>query len=464
MSLYLRWYIPILACVFFTVHVHAQSVGGTVNGPTQFCNSSGGVFISLSGETGTITAWEMSINGGTSWTNTGTLSNPQPVNNLTTTTCYRAIVKSGSFDPDTSSIHCIIIYPQSIGGTVTGGGTYCVGEGGLKLSAHVGSILRWQSSVNNGANWTNISNTTDTLTFTGITQSTRYEAVVQTNALCTMDTSTSASITISPSVSGIISGGGTYCGASGNGIITLSNYTGDTIHWLYSVDEAQTWILLNETNDTLSYTTSTTNRYYKAFVKLGNCPADTTTQLAIQIENSIAGTIVNNDTTVEYNSSNDFLRLKGHTGTVSAWLMSENEGLTWTTITTNDSVYHYLNLITTTLYKAIVQQNSCTPDTSNTIKITVLPKAVADIPNLFTPNGDGFNDTWYIKGIENFPSNEVTIINKDGAIVFSKKRYTNDWTGTYNGNTLPDGTYYYIVKVEEANLLLKGAVDILSNK
>jgi gliding motility-associated-like protein len=66
------------------------------------------------------------------------------------------------------------------------------------------------------------------------------------------------------------------------------------------------------------------------------------------------------------------------------------------------------------------------------------------IPNVFTPNGDGVNDTFFIPGLDTYAENEITIINRWGNDVYEKTNYKNDWTG----NGLPEGTYFYILKVK----------------
>ena len=68
--------------------------------------------------------------------------------------------------------------------------------------------------------------------------------------------------------------------------------------------------------------------------------------------------------------------------------------------------------------------------------------------NGITPNNDGLNDNLIIDGIEKYPNNEVTVFNRWGNKVYSKKSYSNDlpWDGTWDGNMLPDGTYFYIIK------------------
>jgi gliding motility-associated-like protein len=82
-------------------------------------------------------------------------------------------------------------------------------------------------------------------------------------------------------------------------------------------------------------------------------------------------------------------------------------------------------------------------------------------PEGFSPNGDGINDAWQIPNIENYPDNEVVIYNRWGNVVYQAQPYRNDWLGESNqaglagGKFLPEGTYFYVVKLkadEEAKL------------
>ena len=70
------------------------------------------------------------------------------------------------------------------------------------------------------------------------------------------------------------------------------------------------------------------------------------------------------------------------------------------------------------------------------------------IYNGITPNNDGLNDNLIIEGIEKYPDNEVSIFNRWGNKVYTKKSYSNDkpWDATWDGKLLPDGTYFYIIK------------------
>ena len=76
------------------------------------------------------------------------------------------------------------------------------------------------------------------------------------------------------------------------------------------------------------------------------------------------------------------------------------------------------------------------------------------IPEGITPNADGVNDFWYIRWLRNYPDNEVIIVNRWEDVVYKAAPYKNDWYGTFNGKNLPEGTYYYILKINENGHLL----------
>ena len=84
---------------------------------------------------------------------------------------------------------------------------------------------------------------------------------------------------------------------------------------------------------------------------------------------------------------------------------------------------------------------------------TVNFKLQVQVPNTFTPNGDGVNDTWKIKSIEAFKNNSIEIFNRTGQVVYSNISYSNSWNGTStDGRDLPAGTYFYVIKLNDARL------------
>jgi gliding motility-associated-like protein/uncharacterized repeat protein (TIGR01451 family) len=84
------------------------------------------------------------------------------------------------------------------------------------------------------------------------------------------------------------------------------------------------------------------------------------------------------------------------------------------------------------------------PIMANNIDQTVQQVYPLVVPNVFTPNGDGKNDTFTIPGLETYSDNELTIINRWGNVVYEKTNYQNDWTG----ENLVEGTYFYVLRAK----------------
>lgn len=83
------------------------------------------------------------------------------------------------------------------------------------------------------------------------------------------------------------------------------------------------------------------------------------------------------------------------------------------------------------------------------------------IPNAFSPNGDGINDRWEIQYLESYPGATVQIFNRYGQKVFESVGYTKPWDGSYKGNQVPAGTYYYIVDPKNGRKPITGFVDVI---
>ncbi len=83
------------------------------------------------------------------------------------------------------------------------------------------------------------------------------------------------------------------------------------------------------------------------------------------------------------------------------------------------------------------------------------------VPNAFSPNGDGINDTWKILYLESYPGATIDIFNRYGQKVFSSTGYNSEWDGKFNGSPLPIGTYYYIINPKNGRALINGSVTII---
>lgn len=105
-------------------------------------------------------------------------------------------------------------------------------------------------------------------------------------------------------------------------------------------------------------------------------------------------------------------------------------------------------VVTTEYTVTVKDQFGCTATASVTVSVIC---DTLDIPNGFSPNGDGTNDYFVIDGIGKYPQNILFIYNRWGNLVYKKNDYANEWDGRSNvngvmfGEELPNGTYYYIL-------------------
>ena len=78
------------------------------------------------------------------------------------------------------------------------------------------------------------------------------------------------------------------------------------------------------------------------------------------------------------------------------------------------------------------------------------------VPNIFTPNNDGTNDEYIVRGIENTGDWKLEVHNRWGKMIYDSNAYKNDW----NGGDLQDGTYYYLLTAPDDSYC-KGWVQLL---
>ncbi|MFL5753531.1 MAG: PKD domain-containing protein, partial [Bacteroidia bacterium] len=117
----------------------------------------------------------------------------------------------------------------------------------------------------------------------------------------------------------------------------------------------------------------------------------------------------------------------------------------------------------TTIYVlTVIDANGCIGYDTVVVNVKEDFKLVAN--NVFTPNGDGVNDYFKIENIETYALTKLSIFDRWGQLVYSKKGYANTWDGTAGQDILPDGTYYYAVTFDESGKVYKGSVTLLRNK
>ncbi|MRT91821.1 gliding motility-associated C-terminal domain-containing protein [Ancylomarina sp. 16SWW S1-10-2] len=110
----------------------------------------------------------------------------------------------------------------------------------------------------------------------------------------------------------------------------------------------------------------------------------------------------------------------------------------------------------------LTDQNFCTRDTL--INLEYLYDRIIEIPKAYTPNGDGYNDTWDILRIEYIQRLTIIVYDRLGAVVYKftgtgNEYKGNQWTGIDNNSNLPIGTYYYAIEADDSKPLT-GSVTI----
>jgi len=90
---------------------------------------------------------------------------------------------------------------------------------------------------------------------------------------------------------------------------------------------------------------------------------------------------------------------------------------------------------------AVTLTNSCGTVTDSVV-FAPCPECVLDIPNAFSPNGDGNNDVLYPVG-SGFTRVQLMIYNRNGERVFYTQEISAGWDGNYNGIPQPNEVYYY---------------------
>lgn len=102
-------------------------------------------------------------------------------------------------------------------------------------------------------------------------------------------------------------------------------------------------------------------------------------------------------------------------------------------------------------------QYGCT--SSDVMTIAVLKPV--EVPDVFSPNGDGINDKWVIPHLSEYPGATVSVYNRYGQVVFYSRGYSSAWDGTVNGSILPAGVYYYIIQLKNGTGNLQGGLTLL---
>ena len=433
------------------ISIDAVTVSGTLMADQTICEGST-VSLELLGYTGSILDWESSEDL-TLWTPLSEVNDDYDSSPLTQTTYYRVHLQNGVCPDEYSDTVTITVDNVVVGGDINGSMTLCAADASdtLVLINYVGAPTTWEQSTNEGALWLPAPGVNDSLIFTGLTDTTWYRVFIPGGACPDVYSDTAVITILQDSDAGILGFATTICEGESVNLATLGS-VGTNLFW-ESSEDLLVWSLFAA--DTVGQTVSPTiTTSYRVVVQNYGCTEDTTNVIEITV-NPLPAVNAGADITI---TEFDTIQLNGSPGANVYWSpslnMSDptlNDPLVWPTVTTT-----YVYEVTTA--------EGCVNWSDVIVTVNPFIEATVNIRNVVTPNGDGFNDFWMITGIEDFPETEVHVFNIYGQEVYQSVDYQNDWGGTFKGNKLPNGTYHYVVKLKDAEDVIKGNLMLLGNE
>ena len=121
-------------------------------------------------------------------------------------------------------------------------------------------------------------------------------------------------------------------------------------------------------------------------------------------------------------------------------------------------------LSSTSVAVDITSVEGCVLTETLTIEVEEAPELDVNIVNFISPNDDGKNDVLFFRGLDNYPTNQLSIFNRWGDLLYSKPNYQQDgiyWDATYKGQLLPAGIYYYVLQVGTTAQPIKSSLTIV---
>ncbi|MFT3824934.1 MAG: gliding motility-associated C-terminal domain-containing protein [Chitinophagaceae bacterium] len=198
----------------------------------------------------------------------------------------------------------------------------------------------------------------------------------------------------------------------------------------------------------VSYTVNSAGSYKLIAISSQTCASDTSASVIVRFDADTVLT-VSSDVSIS-RGSNTVLTASG-AGTIT-WLPD-------VAINTTTGTSVTVNPVVTTKYTALLTNNrGC--KASKFVVVTVSDKLAIEYNQVITPNGDGVNDKLVFKNLAGYPNNSLQIFDASGKQVYRKTGYGNDWDGRVNGSPLANGTYYFVLVVNNTTQV-KGSVTIV---
>ncbi len=416
------------------IAVHKKAKG-SITGPTELCEGQSANF--TGGASQSPVEWAWTFNNG----NTATIQNPVP-QTFATPDIYNInlVVKyEGCYD---TTISQLTVHPDPVVSLLSSKNLLCLGET-VQLTVSGGVSYLWKPS-------TGLNNTTIATPLANPVQNTTYTVEVTNNFGCKK--SDSLKLTVVQPFSLTMASDTFVCKGSS---IQLKAQGADSYQWINSTSGLNNTQVSNPvaspTTDIL-YTVAGTDAY--------NCFKDTATiKVAVQ---PLPGVIAEPD--VQMLAADTHQLTVVASNDVVQWLWSPKDYLSCTNcpspVTSPRMPIDYV--------VTVKNQYGCAA--SDTVKIKLqCSEDFIFIPSGFTPNNDGKNDLFYIKGKGIGIIKSLLIFDRWGEKIFERTNFNIDdkasaWDGKYKGMLVPGGTYVYLAEMQCENgqpIIKKGTVTVI---
>jgi PKD repeat protein len=357
------------------INISPKTIGGTTDGGNVVCAGPTSGSISLTGQVGSVIRWESSTNG-TTWTNINSTATVHNYVNISTTTHFRALVKSGNCNQEYSTISIIQVNPIPTKPNGVATIIYCLNDVANVLSA-TGTDLKWYpTAIIGGNDFSTIAPTPST----SVASVLKYYVTQTVNGCESLPLTITVNVNL-PIANNTINNDQTICKNTAPNTITaavLSGGDGNYVYQWYSSADGVTWsIISGATLPNFSPGTLSVDTYYKREVKSGNCNS-TSNFIKITVLSTLTNTNISSNQTICNGAVPDKLIGEvpaGGSGTFTyTWEKSTSSATTGFTIITGENGVDYqpLALTQTTYYRRNTNGGSCSAS-SSVVTVTVNP-------------------------------------------------------------------------------------------
>lgn len=317
---------------------------------------------------------------GNGWVSLPDTSHRYMFHNLTVTTHFRALTGLANCpDRPTNSVTITLLRSGEQGGILSSSQTICNGQNAniLNLNGYSGTILRWESSVDEGISWQTIAHTSSSYLPPLLIQKTRFRVAI-VNESCPIEFSSEVNIFIAPTgQNGILNAPNTVCANTGGGTLSLAGNIGNIIRWEKSFDQIN-YSTINNTSNSYNYSGLFQDTYFRVVTQFAGCPETYSNVIKIEIYPSGNVGVIEGLNEICFGDTPPELTLKGHDMVILRWESSLNcpQFLGAISLGFNTSSIRPVFLNQTTCFRVILRSNNCPEVYSPIFTVKVNPKTI----------------------------------------------------------------------------------------